>query len=106
MRNSAFVVLILLFVFYPRIDAMAQTYVTVPGYIACITKADKEKSTRYMVDKDMEAVESLITARRCIILKGGDGVYREDSTWGGLVEIRPKGTTSTLWTNVEAIKKK
>ena len=106
MRNSVFVVLIMLFVFYPRSDAMAQAYVTVAGYIACITKADKEKSTRYMVDENMDAVRSLITERRCTILKGGDPVYREDFTWGGLVEIRPKGTRDTLWTNVEAIKKK
>lgn len=85
---------------------MAQAYVTVAGYIACITKAYKEKSTIYMVDKDFGAVESLIKDRLCVILKGGIPAYREDFTWTGLVEIRPKGTRDTLWTNVEAIKKK
>lgn len=87
-------------------DYTVQNFVTVAGYIACITKADKERSTRYMINNDTEAASSLIEAGRCIILKGGDEVFREDVTWGGLAEIRPKGVTSTLWTNIEAIKEK
>ncbi|MCH7519716.1 MAG: hypothetical protein IH964_11920 [Candidatus Dadabacteria bacterium] len=106
MRNSVFVVLIMLFVFYPRSDAMAQDYVTVGGDIACITRTHIEEWKKYLIEKDYVVMESLLKDNLCFTLEGGYPVYLESSTSGGLVEIRPLRVRHTLWTNIEAIKKK
>ena len=38
-------------------------------------------------------------------MAGGIEVYLMETSWG-LVEVRPKGTTNTVWTVQEGIKKK
>ena len=83
----------------------AQTYTTKSGYVGCITKSAFDKYMKYAVDKDYAAAETLVKNKLCFSLKAGVTVYLEDTSWGK-VEIRPKGLTGTIWTVMEAIKRK
>lgn len=81
------------------------TYITQSGYSACITEDYFDKLAKYSVDKDYDAIQILIDNQACFFLKEGVTVYVEEHRWSGVVEIRPKGQTGTVWTNIEAIKR-
>ena len=81
------------------------TYITQSGFSACITEDYFDKLGDYSVDKDYDAIQKLIDNKVCFFLKEGITVYVEEQRWNGVVEIRPKGQTGTVWTNIEAIKR-
>ena len=91
---------LLLFLF--SINSNAQSYTTKSGYIGCVSKSSFDKYMKYAVDKDYAAAEVLLKSQQCFSLKAGVTVYLEDTSWGK-VEIRPKGSTGTVWTITEAI---
>ena len=82
------------------------TYITQSGFSACITEDYFDKLGDYSVDKDYDAIQKLIDNKVCFFLKEGVTVYVEEQRWNGVVEIRPKGQTGTVWTNIEAIKRR
>ena len=93
--------------FFISYSSSAQsTYITVSGYNACLTEDYFDKLGDYSADRDLEAVQKLIDAQACFSLKAGVIVYVEEQRWNGVVEIRPKGQTVTVWTNIEAIESK
>jgi len=83
----------------------AQAYVTTEGYSACTTKKYLNDLISYANQKDIGAIQQLIDAGVCLQMAAGIPVYLMDTSWG-LVEIRPKGMTDTVWTVQEGIRKK
>lgn len=79
------------------------------GYVFAKTKEQLEKVISLSVSKDHQALEKYVEKLERLeeggILKENAKVYVEESTWGGLVKIRPKGETETWWTIIEALKK-
>ena len=94
-----------LFCFTFANTSLAQTYITVEGYSACTTKKYLNDLITYSTQKDYDAIQKLIDAGVCLQMAGGIEVYLMETSWG-LVEVRPKGTTNTVWTVQEGIKKK
>lgn len=82
------------------------TYITQSGFNACITEDYFDKLGDYSADRDYDAIQKLIDNKVCFFLKEGVTVYVEEQRWNGIVEIRPKGQTGTVWTNIEAIKRR
>ncbi len=69
----------------------------------CISESYLDKSISYMINSDLDAVQSLIDVGACSFIAPYVAVYVESSSWTGTVEIRPKGAISTVWTVREAI---
>lgn len=83
----------------------AQRTVSGNNWIGCITKDDYSRLVGFVVDKDQEAFAAMLMSGRCVPLKNGQTVYLEDTAiFSGMVAIRPKGSTRTLWTAIEATK--
>lgn len=81
-------------------------YVTKDGYVAALTKPLLGRATSLIVSGDKKAFVNLVeTNPFVIILRGGVDVYLEDTSWFK-VKIRVKGTNISVWTAIEAIKKK
>lgn len=81
--------------------------VTVEGFVFARTKDQMNKVIKYLDDKKAfnTYVNQLEATGQGGILAGGIEVYIEDSSWG-LVEIRPAGSTQTVWTVTEAVKRR
>ena len=90
--------------FCNTMNTQAQTaYKTVEGYTACVSKKYINDMIAYSNQKDYDAIQVLLDAGVCLVIAEGITVYLMDSSWG-VVEIRPKGMTDTVWTVREAIK--
>lgn len=89
------------------VTASAQDlFITKDNCVVCVLKSDVEKLTSYASVGDSTAFQSMVDGVRCTILKPGVEVQRMDVTLGGLVEIRPMGTTVTVWTVRDNIQQK
>ncbi len=78
-------------------------YVKPGSHTACTSKSDIEQAAQFAYEKDTKAFWDLYREGRCFDLKPDDTVYLEDSTFSGLVKIRPKGSVTTVWTTREAV---
>ena len=77
---------------------------TKEGYLAAATKEYYDQMMNLIAVKDYEALQTLIDAGVVISLKAGLKVQIVDSTWTGAIKIRLKGSTTTVWTVMEAVK--
>lgn len=71
--------------------------------ISCVSESYLDKSMNYITKNDLDAVQYLLNAGFCSYIIPNTPVYLESSSWSGKVEIRPKGSTSSIWTVKEAI---
>jgi len=85
-----------------NLETVTVSCVTNSGYYAATSKSLMNKCVQYSVNKDYDALQKLLDSGLVFSLKGSISVYVVKSSWG-LVEIRPKGSTGTVWTNTEAI---
>jgi hypothetical protein len=85
-------------------EKQAGLYLTQSGYLAAVSKEAMQSAASFQVAGDSEALASLMESGQVIRLKAGLKVQlMETHVFSGLVEIRPFGSTSNLWTNAEAI---
>ncbi len=78
------------------------SYITNSGYLAAYNKTSFDAVMECISNKDDECVNQLINSGQVIRLPEGMEVYLVDQTIA-TVKIRPKGSTNTLWTVIEAI---
>jgi hypothetical protein len=79
--------------------------VTVGGYLASPSEAILDAAISYAVQNDMAAYGKLIRSGQAIELKGGVPVEIMDvKLFSGKVKIRPRGSTTALWTVSEAVR--
>lgn len=90
----------------PKHDSAIKGYVTVDGYLASPSEEDLGKAIRYLVDKDDDALATILASGSVFKLKSGILVsIVETKVLSGKVKIRPRGQTLEFWTNTEAIKR-
>jgi len=74
------------------------------GYIASISLENVKKASKYVTQGDKEAFDRMIITDQVFILKDNVPVYIDDTKlFSGLVKIRPKGQTTSVWTVIEAV---
>ena len=96
------VYLLLLLVVFSVGVVNAQVQKTMRGtFIGCAAKEDYTSAFRMMTVDDWEGVARLVASGRCTRLEKGTTVYMEDSTFTGLIRVRPRGETRSWWTGVE-----
>jgi hypothetical protein len=75
---------------------------TAPG---CTDKATFEKIVSLLVSGDTRAYANFMAqmtdAGVCRMLPAGTPSTADDSTWSGMVCVRPNGESSCYWTNTE-----
>ncbi|MCB2190318.1 MAG: hypothetical protein KQI62_02060 [Deltaproteobacteria bacterium] len=78
--------------------ASAGEYYTKKNAIACTSKKYLDQAITYAVQKDKIAFVKMMDGRRCTIVKPGIKVFLKDvSMFSDMMEVRPAGSTSTLW---------
>lgn len=99
------IILISTLLFVLLSGAFAQTVCVTKGeYLASVSEELFDKAVSYSVQKDYVALQELLDSKLVFILKSGISVYIEDTKiFSGKVKIRPKGSTTTVWTNTEAV---
>jgi hypothetical protein len=81
-----------------------ETYTTRRGYVACADKASTTKALGLSNDYNARGADAFVAdrANHCEFLKAGATVYLVSKA-DNLVEIRPDGATTTVWTVREAL---
>jgi len=69
----------------------------------CMSESYLNNVMSYIANGDLVAVQSLIDVGACSYIAPNIPIFIESSTWSGKVEIRPKGSITTVWTVREAI---
>lgn len=72
--------------------------------LGAYSKEDLDLLTGMLVNRDKNAVLRMILEGRACFLQKGERVYLENTSfWTGTVEIRPEGSTHTIWLPYEYI---
>lgn len=75
------------------------------SWIGCDTKSGYDRLVGFATSGDKAAFMRMVLSGQCTPLKPGTKVYLEDlSFFSGMAAVRPKGSTTTLWTALEAVK--
>jgi hypothetical protein len=82
--------------------AEAQVRTTRSGYIACVSRDDFRRQTQILVSGDRQAWSRFLQNSSCFPLRAGMRVHVE-SAGLAVVRLRPEGSTSSFYTNIEAI---
>jgi hypothetical protein len=86
----------------------AEYFITSSTHFGCLTKGEYQEILDYAADGDRagfgEALIQKYATYRCMPLKVGTAVFVQDiAVFSGLVKIRIKGSTVSVWTASEAI---
>ena len=74
------------------------------GHLFATSKANLDRALSMLANKDTLALARMEQAGLAGILQPGVTVYQEDfSILSGMVEIRPKGATTTVWVSIDAV---
>lgn len=73
------------------------------GYPLAATKELFDKAVDIIIAKDSAALMKLISSGLVRFTEEGEEVYYEGSNWG-VSKVRPKGSTVSYYTNIEAVK--
>lgn len=86
--------------------ALAQPNCTTKGgYFASVSEELFDKAINFAVQKDTAALQKLLDTKLVFSLKAGVPIYLEDTKlFSGKAQIRPEGSTASVWTNIEAVK--
>jgi hypothetical protein len=76
--------------------------VTNEGHLASPSKEVIKKSAEYAASRDFEAFKSLLSSGQAFTLKGGMQVNIVDRTFG-MVKFRPRGKTTEVWAQSNAV---
>jgi hypothetical protein len=81
--------------------------VTKEGYFIATTREILEEALKYASLGDTAALQELIALGVLGLSKAGVSVYMSDfSMFRGICSIRPKGSTTKLWTVIKCVERK
>lgn len=86
----------------PEAFAMETKY-TRSGFVGCFTEEELNRLLTIVLQNDKVAFSSIVKSGRCVILNGGAAVYVMDALPSGIVKIRPRASTETIWTVADAL---
>ncbi|MDR1622914.1 MAG: hypothetical protein LBS00_11120 [Synergistaceae bacterium] len=81
--------------------------VTKAGYPIAATRGILDEAMGYISNGDNSALQELMNRGVLVVSEAGVSVYISDiSTFSGICSIRPRGSTTKLWTVIECVERK
>ncbi len=86
-------------------DYSIEKVIVSPHCFGCNTQDNFDRALEMLRVGDSEAFARMMLTGRCVSLPVGSTIYIEDRViFSGLVQVRSKGKTITLWTLSESVK--
>lgn len=84
--------------------------ITSSNYFGCQDRGTHRRLVGFAVDRDNDAfakgLMAEVLAGQCYLFTAGETVYLEDTAmFSGVVQLRPRGSTRSYWTAIEAIRR-